>query len=242
MRVLVILPTYNERDNIAAVVPAVLGQGERFDVLVVDDGSPDGTGEVAEQLKARHAGRVDVLHRAGKMGLGTAYIEGFRYALARDYTHVQQMDCDFSHDPAMLPTFLAASETADLVLGSRRVPGGATPDWSLGRRLISRNGSLYARTILGAPINDFTGGFKCFRRHVLEAIDLGIIRSEGYLFQIELTYRAWQLGFVIREIPIVFMDRRVGKSKMSSRIFLEAMLGVWRLRFSPRPVARTALA
>jgi dolichol-phosphate mannosyltransferase len=122
------------------------------------------------------------------------------------------------------------------------VPGGATPDWSLGRRLISRNGSLYARTILGAPINDFTGGFKCFRRHVLEAIDLGIIRSEGYLFQIELTYRAWQLGFVIREIPIVFMDRRVGKSKMSSRIFLEAMLGVWRLRFSPRPVARTALA
>ena len=242
MRVLVILPTYNERENLAAIVSAVLAQGAHFDALVVDDGSPDGTGQLADELKQAHPERVDTLHRAGKLGLGTAYIEGFRYALAREYTHVQQMDSDFSHDPAMLPRFLAATETADLVIGSRRVPGGSTPDWSLGRRIMSRNGSLYARTILGAPVNDFTGGFKCFRRHVLEAIDFGTIRSEGYLFQIELTYRAWQLGFAIREIPIVFMDRRVGKSKMSSRIFLEAMLGVWRLRFSARPVARTALA
>jgi dolichol-phosphate mannosyltransferase len=234
LRVLVVLPTYNERENIAAVVAAVLAQGEPFNVLVVDDGSPDGTGQIAEELKRQHPGRVDVLHRAGKQGLGTAYLAGFRYALARDYTHVQEMDCDFSHDPAMLPKFVAAAAEADLVLGSRNIPGGATPDWTLLRRVISRGGSLYARLILGVPVQDLTGGFKLFRREVLEALDLDSIRSNGYSFQIELSYRAWQMGFRIKEIPIVFMDRRVGKSKMSSRIVLEAAPMVLKLRLSPR--------
>jgi dolichol-phosphate mannosyltransferase len=241
LRVLVVLPTYNERENVAAVVSAVLAQGEPFNVLVVDDGSPDGTGDLAEALKREHPGRVDVLHRAGKQGLGTAYLAGFRYALARDYTHVQEMDCDFSHDPAMLPKFLEASTTgADLVLGSRNIPGGATPDWTLTRRIISRGGSLYARLLLGVPVHDLTGGFKLFRREVLEAFDLDSIRSNGYSFQIELTYRAWQMGFRIKEIPIVFMDRRVGKSKMSGRIVMEAAPMVLKLRFSP-PASRPSL-
>jgi dolichol-phosphate mannosyltransferase len=241
LRVLVVLPTYNERENVAAVVSAVLAQGEPFNVLVVDDGSPDGTGDLAEALKREHPGRVDVLHRAGKQGLGTAYLAGFRYALARDYTHVQEMDCDFSHDPAMLPRFIEASAAgADLVLGSRNIPGGATPDWTLTRRIISRGGSLYARLLLGVPVHDLTGGFKLFRREVLEAFDLDSIRSNGYSFQIELTYRAWQMGFRIKEIPIVFMDRRVGKSKMSGRIVMEAAPMVLKLRFSP-PASRPSL-
>lgn len=242
MRVLVVLPTYNERENITPLVSAVLAQGPIFNVLVVDDGSPDGTGEIAEQLKREHAGRVDVLHRSGKQGLGTAYLAGFRYALERDFSHVQEMDCDFSHDPAMLPKFAEAAQSADLVLGSRNIPGGATPDWSLTRRVISRGGSLYARLLLGIPAHDLTGGFKLFRREVLEALDLESVRSNGYSFQIELTYRAWQLGFRIKEIPIVFMDRRVGKSKMSTRIVSEAAPMVLKLRFSPRAVRRSPLA
>ena len=233
MRPLVILPMYNERENVRAIVSAVLQQGD-FSVLIVDDNSPDGTGQIAQELAREHPGRVSVLHRAGKLGLGTAYIAGFRWALARDYTHVHEMDADFSHPPEMLPKLLAATGQADLVLGSRRIPGGATPDWSLTRRLISAGGSIYARVILGLPVHDLTGGFKCFRREVLEALDLESVRSEGYLFQIELTYRALQLGFRVSEIPFVFMDRRVGMSKMSGRIVREAALGVWRLRFSPR--------
>jgi len=235
LRPLVVLPMYNERENVRAIVSAVLEQGN-FSALIVDDNSPDGTGEIAEELKRANPERVDVLHRAGKLGLGTAYIAGFRWALARDYTHVHEMDADFSHPPEMLPKLLAATSQADLVLGSRRIPGGATPDWSLTRRLISAGGSIYARVILGLPVHDLTGGFKCFRREVLEALDLESVRSEGYLFQIELTYRAIQLGFRVSEIPFVFMDRRVGKSKMSSRIVREAAGGVWRLRFSPRPM------
>jgi dolichol-phosphate mannosyltransferase len=227
---------YNERENVRQIVAAVLGQGD-FSALIVDDESPDGTGELAEELKGEHPDRVDVLHRAGKLGLGTAYIAGFKWALARDFTHVFEMDADFSHPPEMLPTLLAAAGRADLVLGSRRIPGGATPDWSLTRRMISAGGSIYARLILGLPIHDLTGGFKCFRREVLEALDLETVRSEGYLFQIELTYRAIQLGFRVSEVPFVFMDRRVGQSKMSGRIVREAALGVWRLRFSP-PAAR----
>lgn len=238
MGVLVVLPMYNERDNIRPVVAAVLAQGEQFNALIVDDNSPDGTGQIADELKREHPGRVDVLHRAGKLGLGTAYIAGFTYALARDYSHVFEMDSDFSHDPNVLPALLAATEEADLALGSRRVPGGATPDWTLLRRAISWGGSLYARIILGLPVRDLTGGFKCFRRAVLEAIDLDAVRSEGYGFQIEMTYRAHQLGFVAREIPIVFLDRRVGQSKMSGRIVREAMVGVWRLKLSPRPTRR----
>jgi dolichol-phosphate mannosyltransferase len=233
VRPLVIMPMYNERENIRSIVSAVLGQGQ-FSVLIVDDNSPDGTGEIAEELKREHPDRVDVLHRSGKLGLGTAYIAGFKWALARDYTHVQEMDADFSHPPDVLPTLLAATERADLVLGSRRIPGGETPDWTLLRRLISAGGSIYARIILGLPVHDLTGGFKCFRREVLEALDLDSVCSEGYLFQIELTYRAIQLGFKVVEVPFVFMDRRVGKSKMSSRIVREAALGVWKLRFSPR--------
>jgi dolichol-phosphate mannosyltransferase len=233
VRPLVILPMYNECENIRSIVSAVLAQGQ-FSILIVDDNSPDGTGEIAEELKREHPDRVDVLHRSGKLGLGTAYIAGFKWALARDYTHVQEMDADFSHPPDMLPTLLAATERADLVLGSRRIPGGETPDWTLLRRLISAGGSIYARIILGLPVHDLTGGFKCFRREVLEALDLDSVRSEGYLFQIELTYRAIQLGFKVVEVPFVFMDRRVGKSKMSGRIVREAALGVWKLRFSPR--------
>jgi dolichol-phosphate mannosyltransferase len=237
MRPLVVLPMYNERDNARPIVEAVLGQGD-FHVLIVDDNSPDGTGQVAEELKREHAGRVDVLHRSGKLGLGTAYIAGFKHALARDYTHVCEMDSDFSHPPDMLPKLLAAAAEADLVCGSRRIPGGATPDWSLLRRFISAGGSLYARLILGLPVHDLTGGFKCFPRRTLEAIDLDGIRSEGYAFQIELSYRVHQLGGRIAEIPIVFMDRRVGQSKMSGRIVREAMFAVWRMRFSRAPTAR----
>ena len=240
MPALVVLPTYNEYENVVAIVEAVLAQGG-FNVLVVDDGSPDGTGDLAEKLKVDHPGRVDVLHRSGKLGLGTAYIAGFKYALAHDYTHIFEMDADFSHDPAMLPVFLKAAQSADLVLGSRYVPGGATPDWALVRRLISRGGSIYARTLLGLPVHDVTGGFKCFNRRVLEALDLDAIHAEGYAFQIELTFRTHQLGFSIREIPIVFMDRRVGQSKMSSRIVMEAAPMVLRLRSSPPFQAKNRL-
>jgi len=239
MRPLVVLPMYNERDNARQIVAAALAQGSNLNVLIVDDNSPDGTGDIAEDLKRAQPERIDVLHRSGKLGLGTAYIAGFKHALARDYTHVCEMDSDFSHPPEMLPTLLAATAEADLVLGSRRIPGGATPDWSLLRRFISAGGSIYARIILGLPVHDLTGGFKCFRREVLEALDLESVRSEGYLFQIELTYRAIQLGFRVREVPFVFMDRRVGQSKMSGRIVREAALGVWRLRFSPRAIRRT---
>lgn len=234
MRALVIIPTYNECENLPLIVPAILAQGD-FSILVVDDNSPDGTGRIAETLKADTGGRVDVLHRGGKQGLGTAYLAGFKYALERGFDYVFEMDADFSHDPAMLPRFLEAIQSADLVLGSRYVAGGGTVNWSLLRRFISRGGSLYARTILGLPYRDLTGGFKCFRRSVLAAIDLDGIRSNGYGFQIELTYRAAQLGFHIREIPITFVDRRVGQSKMSRRIVGEAMTVVWRLRGTPPP-------
>ena len=247
MAALVVLPTYNEYENVVAIVEAVLLQQGDINVLVVDDGSPDGTGDLAEKLKLDHPGRVDVLHRSGKLGLGTAYISGFKYALKHDYSHIFEMDADFSHDPAMLPIFLQAARSADLVLGSRYVPGGATPDWALLRRIISRAGSLYARALLSLPVHDVTGGFKCFNRRVLEALDLDAIRAEGYAFQIELTYRTHQLGFSIREIPIVFMDRRVGQSKMSTRIVMEAAPMVLRLRSSPpfhaknRPVAHSSM-
>jgi dolichol-phosphate mannosyltransferase len=238
MSALVIVPTYNERENIEPLVVAALEQGADLSVLVVDDGSPDGTGQVVDGLKPGWPGRLDVLHRSGKMGLGTAYVAGFKWALARGYDYIFEMDADFSHDPAMLPKLLAAARGADLVLGSRNIPGGGTPDWSFLRRVISRGGSLYARLILGLPVHDLTGGFKCFPRRTLEAIDLDGVRSEGYAFQIELTYRVHQLGGRIVEVPIVFMNRRVGRSKMSGRIVREAMLAVWRLRFSPPPTAR----
>jgi len=228
--VLVIVPTYNERDNLPQIVRAVHEHLGAADLLVVDDNSPDGTGELADSLAASDR-QVHVLHRAGKQGLGTAYIAGFRWALERDYQFVFEMDADFSHDPKYLPELLEAARTgADLVLGSRYVEGGGTINWGVARQLISKGGSLYARTILGIPIRDVTGGFKCFRRRVLEAIDLSTVNAQGYGFQIEMTFRALKQGFRVVEVPIVFVDRRVGQSKMSKKIFLEALTLVWKLR------------
>jgi dolichol-phosphate mannosyltransferase len=229
---LVCIPTYNERDNIEPITRAVLAADPRVDVLVVDDNSPDGTGQLADAIAAREP-RVRVLHREKKQGLGRAYLHAFRWALAEGYTFVLEMDADFSHDPRYLPRMLDAAERgADLVLGSRYVPGGGTVNWGVGRRAISRGGSLYARSILGVRVRDLTGGFKCFHRRVLEALDLDDVQSTGYAFQIELTYRALKKGFRVEEIPIVFEDRRVGHSKMSRRIFVEALTMVWKLRLT----------
>jgi dolichol-phosphate mannosyltransferase len=226
----VCLPTYNERENLEPMVARlenVLG-GDGF-VLVIDDSSPDGTGELADRLAAERSW-VRVIHRPRKEGLGPAYLEGFRHALALDADLVLEMDCDFSHDPADVPRLIAAAEDADLVIGSRYVPGGGTRNWGLVRRLISRGGSLYAQLLLGVPIRDLTGGFKCYRRAVLETIDLDAIDSKGYAFQIETTYRALRAGFRAVEVPIVFADREVGGSKMSKAIVLEAVWKVPALR------------
>jgi dolichol-phosphate mannosyltransferase len=229
-RALVCIPTYNERDNIEAITKAALAADVRVDVLIVDDNSPDGTGKLADELAAKDS-RIRVLHRPEKRGLGKAYLHAFQEALKLGYGFVVEMDADFSHDPRCLPGMIdEAIRGTDVVLGSRYVAGGGTVNWGLGRRLLSRGGSLYARTILNVDIADLTGGFKCFRREVLEAIDLGAIDSTGYAFQIEMTYRALQKGFTVKEVPIVFEDRRVGQSKMSRAIFLEAIVVVWKLR------------
>ncbi len=235
-RAVVCLPTYDEAENVGPIVAAILAAAPEVDVLVVDDASPDGTGELADAIAAREP-RVKVLHRAGKEGLGKAYLAAFAWALERGYERVLEMDADFSHHPRYLPALLAKAEDADLVLGSRYVPGGGTVNWGLGRRLLSRGGSLYARTILGVRVRDLTGGFKCFRREVLQAIDLGSVECSGYAFQIELTWRAVRRGFRVAEVPIVFEDRRVGQSKMSRRIVLEALRKVWAIRFSGFPRA-----
>jgi dolichol-phosphate mannosyltransferase len=227
----VVVPTYNERENIAMLLPRILEQ-PRFRVLVVDDNSPDGTADVVAAA-AQDDPRVGLLARPSKLGLGTAYIAGFQQALAEGADYIFEMDADFSHDPAYLSTLLAAAERGnDLVLGSRYVPGGGTTDWGIMRKCISQGGNVYARLILGLPVRDATGGFRCYRRRVLETIDLNAIRSNGYAFQIEMVYRALQAGFRVGEVPILFPDRRVGKSKMSRRIVLEALINVWRLRFS----------
>lgn len=228
-RTIVIVPTYNELDNLEEVVVRFDALGIGVDVLVVDDNSPDGTGDLAEDLAARYRW-LHVVHRPGKMGLGTAYLHGFRYALDRGYDVIGEMDADLSHDPEYLPSMLKALEGADLVLGSRYVPGGGVRNWSFSRRLISRGGSLYAAALLGKRIRDFTGGFKLFRRSVLETLNLSTVRSNGYSFQIELTYKALQLGFRVAEVPIVFVDRRAGRSKLSRKVVGEAMLMVPRLR------------
>ena len=226
---LIIIPTYNERENLPRLVEAIHEEVPFLHVLVVDDNSPDGTGEEADRLAGEDE-RIHVMHRSGKLGLGTAYLQGFDYALQHDYELIFEMDCDFSHQPKHLPQFLETIEDADLVLGSRYVQGGGTENWPLKRKVLSRGGSLYARTILGLKFRDLTGGFKCFRRQVLESINLEQIRSEGYAFQIEMTWRAYQKGFRIKEIPIVFVERESGVSKMSKNIFWEAVWMCWKLR------------
>ena len=229
-RALVVIPTYNEAANLPTLVPQVLAQDSRLDLLVVDDNSPDGTGQIAAAL-AQQEPRLHVLHREGKLGLGTAYIAGFRWALERDYAYVFEMDADFSHDPAHLKVFLKAVEEADLVLGSRYLGGKVTVvNWPMTRLMLSYCANVYARWVTGLRIQDLTGGFKCFRRRVLEAIDLSQVRSNGYAFQIEMSVRAWRKGFKLKEIPIVFVDRTEGQSKMNRTIVREAVWMVPRLR------------
>ncbi len=245
-----ILPTYNEAENIEAIVRAageVLARSpcEDFRVLVVDDGSPDGTGELAERLSAEHPW-TQVLHRTRKEGIGPAYLAGFRHALEQGAAYVLEMDSDFSHDPADLMRLLeatdrrSASDGADLALGSRYVPGGGVSDWGLLRRLVSQGGSIYAQLVLGLRVRDLTGGFKCFRREVLEAINFDSVRSQGYAFQVELTYRAVRAGFNVVEVPIVFRDRQRGQSKMSWRIAAEAAWLVPQLRYGRQPSSGAA--
>lgn len=229
MKALVIIPTYNERENLEKIVAEVLRQDSRLHVLIVDDNSPDGTGQLADKL-AQSNGKILVLHRQKKAGLGQAYVAGFKFALQKDFDWVFEMDADFSHDPKYLPDFLKSIEKADLVLGSRYISGVNVVNWPMSRLLLSYFANIYARWVTGLPVRDSTGGFKCYRRTVLEKIDLDEIKSEGYSFQIETSYRAWKKGFKLREIPIVFVDRQQGESKMSKKIVREAMWMVWKLR------------
>lgn len=232
--IVVVVPTYNERPNIEGLVRGVLAQGPGYQVLVVDDGSPDGTGDLAQALARAHPGRVEVIHRPAKGGLGPAYLAGFRRALALDPALIAQMDADFSHDPAALPALVAAAGGADLVLGSRYVEGGTIAGWPLGRRILSRMGGRYARLVLGAQVTDLTSGFKVWRPATLRGIELDTLRSDGYAFTIESTWRALRHGATVREVPIVFADRVAGASKLSRRIVVEAALLVWKLRWEGR--------
>ncbi|HVM42792.1 MAG TPA: polyprenol monophosphomannose synthase [Gemmatimonadales bacterium] len=229
-RALVIIPTYNERENLPRIVPLVLEQDPRLEVLVVDDNSPDGTGDLAEALAAA-TNRVHVIHRQGKAGLGTAYVAGFRWALQAGYDYVFEMDADFSHDPRHLPTFLGAIGDADVVIGSRYLNRRVTViNWPMSRLMLSYFANVYARWVTGLKLWDSTGGYKCYRREVLAAVDLDQVRSNGYSFQIEMSFRAWRKGFRIKEITITFSDRSEGRSKMSGAIVREAVWMVWRLR------------
>lgn len=240
MKTLIIIPTYNEYDNLRPLLETVFSYAPQSDILIVDDNSPDGTGQLADQFAAEDP-RVHVLHRAGKLGLGTAYVAGFKYSIEHNYDAAFEMDADFSHDPKYLPDFLKAIENADLVIGSRYIPGGSTPNWSFGRRCISGCGNIFARFMLGIPVHDCTAGFRCYRREVLESIDLDTIQSQGYAFQVELAYRVMKQRYRITEIPITFMDRRVGKSKMSRKIVIEAFTFVIRARFGKVPMPSPAL-
>lgn len=228
-KILVIIPTYNEIENLGNIVPRVVEQGPDIDVLVVDDSSPDGTGELADRL-ASDDPRIHVLHRENKEGLGRAYLAGFKWALERDYQYIFEMDADFSHDPKFIPGFLRAVEDADLVIGSRYKDGVNVINWPMSRLLLSKGANLYSHWITGLALTDSTGGFKCFRRRVLEAIDLEAVHSNGYAFQIEVSFRAWKKGFRLVEIPIVFVDRVEGHSKLSKKIIREAVWMVWFLR------------
>ena len=228
-RALVVLPTYNEVENLGTIVPAVLDVDSRIDVLIIDDGSPDGTGELADRLAA-DSDRVSVLHRAGKQGLGTAYLTGFSWGLERGYSYLLEMDSDWSHDPKYVRDLLEAVEEADLAIGSRYVKGVNVINWPMSRLMLSYYANKYAHWVTGLPLTDATSGFKCFRREVLEAIDFEKVGSTGYSFQIEMDFRAWKKGFKLVEVPIVFTDRREGETKMSGAIVREAVWRVWALR------------
>lgn len=228
---LVVIPTYNERDNIELLVSQILAQGAEYHALIVDDNSPDGTGSVADKLVAECEGRVHVIHRSGKLGLGTAYLEGFEYGLNRNYDYLFEMDADFSHKPEYLPALLEAAQQTGVAVGSRLVKGGGVENWPWYRKLISRGGSLYSRSVLGLHLHDCTGGFKCFSRATLQILNLPEnVHSAGFGFQVEVNFLVEQNGFEVREVPIIFPDRVRGKSKMNRKIFLEALLLVWELR------------
>ncbi|MBU1178029.1 polyprenol monophosphomannose synthase [Patescibacteria group bacterium] len=234
----IILPTYNERKNIGQLVPQILDVCRDNQIasslIIVDDNSPDGTAAIVSQLAQKFPGQISLIKRSQKMGLGSAYLAGFKKALREQAHYIFEMDADLSHSPTDIPRLLAAAHSHDLVLGSRYVPGGKVNNWSALRKIISRGGTLYAKTILGLPINDLTSGFKCFSANVLKQLDLSKIKSDGYSFQVELTYHAYQAGFKIKEVPITFEDRQVGQSKFSKQIFWEAALMIWRLRLGTR--------
>ena len=230
-KTLIIIPTYNEKENVEKLLELIYKVKKDVNILIVDDNSPDKTYEIIEKLMVeKYKDRLFILKRAGKLGLGTAYIAGFKWALEREYDYIFEMDADFSHNPKYIPEFLKEIETHDLVIGSRYVPGGGVVNWGIIRKFISRGGSLYSRVILGAPIKDFTGGFKCFKRETLENLNLDKIVSNGYSFQVELNYKVWLKGMKIKETPIIFEDRTLGQSKMSKKIFLEAILKVLWMR------------
>jgi len=226
---LVVIPTYNERDNIERLVGEILAQGEEIEILIVDDNSPDGTGEIVDELVKVNS-RIHVIHRSGKLGLGSAYREGFKFALRAGSDYVFEMDADFSHDPAMIPHFLDKIKEYDVVIGSRYLNGVSVVNWPIRRLMLSYCANVYARMITGLNISDCTGGFKCFRRNVLESIDLDRIKSDGYSFQIEMNFRCKERGFKIVELPIIFIDRHAGMSKMSKKIVREAVVMVWKLK------------
>ncbi len=231
MKSLIVIPTYNECENIPNLIADVLRIVPTTDVLVIDDNSPDGTGEIVDQIVAQNS-HVHVLHRAGKLGLGTAYVRGFEYAIEQGYDCVFEMDADYSHDPHYLPRFFSAIENADLVIGSRYIPGGSTPNWSALRKFVSGGGNIFARAVLGIPVHDCTSGYRCYRTSVLQRFNLETLQVQGYAFQVAMAYNFWKNGFRVREVPIVFVDRRVGKSKMSRKIFVEAFFWVLKARFS----------
>ncbi len=233
MKYLIVIATYNERDNIEPLLDAVFSVVPEVNVLVVDDNSPDKTYEIVDGLtQDKYKNKLFLMKRAGKLGLGTAYVAAFNWALARDYDVIVQMDADFSHNPKYLPEFFEAIKTNDLIIGSRYVKGGGVVNWGIGRKIVSQGGSLYSRVILGLKVRDLTGGFKCWRRKVLEAIDVNDLKSTGYSFQVETTYKTFLHGFKIKEVPIIFEDRRVGQSKMSGNIFAEALLMIIKLKLS----------
>ena len=229
-KALVCIPTYNEIENIEKIIPKILSMDDEIEVLIIDDNSPDGTGDKVEEMMSENK-RIHLIKRPGKMGLGTAYVEGFKYAIKNNFDLVFEMDADFSHDPNTIPSFLEAIKDNDLVLGSRYINGINVLNWPMKRLLLSYFANVYTKIVTGMKINDATGGFKCFRIEVLKSIDLDKIKSNGYSFQIEMTFKAWKKGFRIKEIPIIFMDRQLGTSKMNKKIIHEAIFMVWKLRF-----------